>query len=57
MGDINQDDIIDISDVILCLRQSIGLDNPDTSSADMNNDGTVDISDVILVLRKAIGLD
>ena len=57
MGDINQDNIIDISDVILCLRQSIGLDNPDTSSADMNNDGTVDISDVILVLRKAIGLD
>ncbi|HOQ82472.1 MAG TPA: dockerin type I repeat-containing protein, partial [bacterium] len=57
IGDINKDGIIDISDVILCLRQAIGLDNIDFDSADMNGDGEVDITDVILILRKAIGLD
>lgn len=56
-GDLNNDGTIDISDVILCLRQAIGLDQQTLSSADMNEDGNIDISDVILVLRKAIGLD
>ncbi|MDP8218708.1 MAG: FG-GAP-like repeat-containing protein [Candidatus Theseobacter exili] len=56
-GDINGDETVDISDVILCLRMAIGLDDPDLSLADMNTDGVVDISDVILILRKAIGLD
>jgi hypothetical protein len=56
-GDINGDDSIDISDVILCLRMAIGLDPVNVNLADMNGDGEVDISDVILILRKAIGLD
>ncbi|HQL65092.1 MAG TPA: hypothetical protein PLS78_04455, partial [bacterium] len=56
-GDLNNDGITDISDVILCLRQAIFLDPQTPSSADMNDDGSIDISDVILVLRKAIGLD
>ncbi|HOV22011.1 MAG TPA: dockerin type I repeat-containing protein [bacterium] len=56
-GDINEDEKIDISDVILCLRQAVGLNEKDFSSADMNFDGKIDIADVILVLRKAIGLE
>jgi len=69
-GDINRDRIIDISDVILCLRMAVELDiTVDQQSyskpyndwliaiADMNGDSGVDISDVIKVLRKAIGLD
>jgi len=56
-GDINGDNEIDISDVILCLRMAIGLDPVNVNLADMNNDGVVDISDVILILRKAVGLD
>jgi len=56
LGDISGDSSVDISDVILCLRQAIGLDEPEIDSADMNEDGVIDISDVILVLRKAIGL-
>jgi len=56
-GDINNDCIIDISDVILCLRMAIGFDPVNVNLADMNGDGEVDISDVILILRKAIGLD
>jgi len=56
-GDINSDGNTDISDVILCLRQAIGLDSANPDYSDMNDDGSVDISDVILILRKAIGLD
>ena len=55
-GDLNGDYEIDISDVILCLRMAIGLDQVNLETADMNGDNQVDISDVILVLRKAIGL-
>jgi len=56
-GDISKDGLLDVSDVILCLRMAISLDPVDLETADMNNDGIVDISDVILILRKAIGLD
>ncbi|HOM27733.1 MAG TPA: clostripain-related cysteine peptidase [bacterium] len=56
-GDINKDGIIDIDDVIFCLRMAIGLDPVDKSVADMNEDELVDITDVIKILRKAIGLE
>ncbi len=69
-GDINGDQSVNISDVILCLRTAIGLPvtidsqvyefpYPDwlENRADYNGSGAVDISDVILILRKSIGLD
>jgi len=55
-GDINGDEDVNISDVILCLRMAIGLDPVDLTAADMNGDEAVNISDVVLILRKAIGL-
>jgi hypothetical protein len=56
LGDINCDDLVDISDVILVLRIALQLDTPKPCS-DINGDGHVDISDVILTLRMALGLD
>lgn len=56
LGDINCDDVIDISDVILVLRLALQLDPPKDCS-DINADGLVDISDVILTLRMALQLD
>ena len=56
MGDINNDGIVDISDVILILRMALQID-PIQPCSDINNDGIVDISDVILTLRMALGLD
>jgi hypothetical protein len=55
-GDMNNDDIVDISDVIRVLRMALDLDT-DQSCADINGDGVVDISDVIRTLRMALGLD
>lgn len=56
LGDINCDDLIDISDVILVLRLALQLDPP-AACSDINSDGGVDISDVILTLRMALQLD
>jgi hypothetical protein len=55
-GDMNSDDIVDISDVIRVLRIALHLDPP-AVCADINEDGVVDISDVIRTLRMALGLD
>ncbi len=55
-GDINKDTSVDISDVILCLRMAINLNQPDIQKADIDKDGFIDISDVILILRISIGL-
>ncbi|HPP67205.1 MAG TPA: M14 family zinc carboxypeptidase, partial [bacterium] len=56
-GDISADGIIDIQDVILCLRIAIGLEPIDLQSADINKDTMVDIIDVILILQMSIGLN
>jgi len=56
IGDIDGSGTVDISDVILCLRMAIGLNNPNIEKADINRDGVIDISDVILILRISIGL-
>ena len=50
MGNVNGDNVVDISDVILVLRIALGLDTSN-ECADINGDGFVDISDVILTLR------
>ncbi|HOQ82528.1 MAG TPA: hypothetical protein PLL89_05655, partial [bacterium] len=55
-GDISADRVIDITDVILCLRMAIGLEPSDLKTSDTNNDGITDIDDVILILRMSIGL-
>ena len=56
LGDINCDDNVDISDVILVLRIALQLDDVKPCS-NINGDSGVDISDVILTLRMALALD
>jgi hypothetical protein len=50
IGDMNEDGVVDISDVIRVLRMAL-------TCANINGDGIVDIADVILTLRMALGLD
>jgi len=56
LGDLNCDDNVDISDVILVLRIALQLDGMKPCS-NINGDSGVDISDVILTLRMALQLD
>lgn len=53
-GDLNGDGEVNILDVVLCLREAIGLDSQNLSSSDLNGDGEVNILDVILILKMAI---
>ncbi|HOK79540.1 MAG TPA: hypothetical protein PK303_02905, partial [bacterium] len=53
-NNINEEIKPDITDVILCLRQSIGLDIANIIMSDMDGNGIVDIADVILVLKAII---
>ena len=53
-GDINQDNLLDILDVVIIIN--IILNNYDPSqtelwSADMNHDGNINIQDVILIIQ------
>jgi hypothetical protein len=58
-GDVNGDGKVNISDALLALRSSVGLQvltAPQQSAADLNGDGRADVSDVVLILRLAVGL-
>ena len=55
-GDIDENNDIDISDVILVLRIALGLDGTH-ACANIDDNSGVDISDVVLTLRMALGLD
>src|SRR3990170_4351833 len=59
LGDLNNDGVVDISDVILDLRCALVLPIEPYQClpcGDVSGDGKVDISDVILTLRKALQL-
>ena len=54
MGDINQDSVIDILDVVLIINFILGQENPNTIeeiASDLNSDGIINIQDVILILN------
>jgi len=53
-GDVNQDGIIDILDIILIINFILGQESPDSTAgiaSDLNSDGTINIQDVILIIN------
>ena len=57
MGDVNGDDVIDVSDVLTTASYAIGNESEtfNFDAADVNKDGGIDVSDVLLVANIAIG--
>ena len=53
-GDMNDDSMINILDVIILVNIILGDDN-DPSMGDMNSDGSIDILDVILLVNIILG--
>ena len=54
LGDINQDGLIDILDVVLIINFILVQEDPSTLEAiasDLNNDGIINIQDVILIIN------
>ena len=53
-GDINQDSIINILDIVLLINFILSVDNPSDSqflSSDMNADGIINVLDIVLVVN------
>ena len=53
LGDINQDSVIDILDIVLIINFILGQENPNTIeeiASDLNSDGIINIQDVILII-------
>ncbi len=53
-GDLNEDEILNIQDIIILINFILGTDDPDTgefNAADINSDGVLNIQDIILVVN------
>jgi len=56
-GDVTEDSVIDILDIVLIINILTGLYDPSTSqflASDMNNDGTIGVTDVVQVVTLII---
>ena len=53
-GDLNNDTLVNILDVIICVNIILGL-SENIENADLNNDGIINILDVIAVLNIILG--
>jgi len=54
IGDINQDDIIDVLDLVTCVNYILGsieLNNQQTLAANINEDSIINIQDIILLIN------
>ena len=54
LGDLNQDNIIDILDVVLIINFILGQESPNTVEgivSDLNSDGIINIQDLILIIN------
>lgn len=59
LGDINNDGVIDVKDVVLSMRYALDLavyTAREKKAADVNGDGVVDVIDVTLIMRRALGI-
>ncbi len=58
-GDVNDDGRIDIHDLTLVIRHTLGIDTLSVlqfQAADVNGDGVVDVRDATLIAQKALGI-
>ncbi len=57
-GDVNQDEIVNIQDLVLLVNFVLGIDEPDASqmaSGDINSDSVLNIQDIIATVNIIIG--
>ena len=57
LGDVNSDDMIDVTDVVLIIDDILERDNEEFNKdvADVNSDGEIDITDVVMVIDAILG--
>ena len=55
LGDLNQDDLVNVSDVVLLVNIILTDSDEFNSSADLNQDGLVNVSDIVLLVGIILG--
>ncbi len=58
-GDINEDGVVDVEDVVLVIKHILGIESFDEDQqkvADVNEDGVIDVKDVNLITKYWLGL-
>jgi hypothetical protein len=58
-GDLNDDGRVDVQDVVIAMRHSLGLEalnDLQNFLADVNSDGKVNVQDVSQIMQKSLGL-
>ena len=55
LGDLNDDGILNIADVILIINIIINPDGGYVSEADMNNDGEINVLDALQIVSEILG--
>ena len=56
-GDINQDEVVNILDIVLAVNGVLGiseLSNIEFQLADMNGDGSLNVLDIILIVNEIL---
>ena len=54
-GDLNNDDIVDVSDVNIMIDMVLGKQEKDFALADLTGDGKIDVSDVSILIDIVLG--
>lgn len=62
VGDANEDDIVNLTDVMIILKASLGIETIEEgtvayANADFNNDGLIGLDDCLEVLKIAVGIN
>ena len=55
LGDVNNDESIDVLDIVIVVNMIIGSESPNFSTADFNSDGLINVQDVILLINLVLG--
>ena len=51
LGDINNDEMIDVLDIVLLVNMILGSESPNYATADINNDGQINVQDIITLIN------
>ena len=51
LGDVNNDEILNVLDVVIIVNMVLGSESLNYFSADMNSDGAINVQDIIILIN------
>ena len=51
LGDVNNDEILNVLDVVIVVNMVLGSESLNYFSADMNSDGSINVQDIIILIN------